>query len=156
MKFNAGTASRLRTLLKMKESSPTLTEPPNALPTSWRCNRRQPVAGLWPTFLMPLPATASWSSPPCKRGRWAVSYIHPNAATSAFAKATADKQGPPTSSAGSRAIAARRRVQVNPGVPCAAHHRLRPTELAARPRLALATACRIAPVGSINRINEHF
>jgi hypothetical protein len=37
MKFDAGAASRLRTLLETKESSPTQTQPPNRLPTACGC-----------------------------------------------------------------------------------------------------------------------
>ena len=51
-------------------------------------NRRQPIAGFWPTFLMMVPGTASRYSRTClnKEG---LSLINPNAST----------HGPPTSSA---------------------------------------------------------
>ncbi len=54
-----------------------------------KSNRRQPIAGLWPTFRLALPEGQLLGVQGLARGRCFFSYIHPNATT----------HGPPTSSA---------------------------------------------------------
>jgi len=67
IKMNAGTASRLRTIRKLAYFK---TEPPNALPTSWRCpgQHKRVVGGSFTPNLNSLSvmaATAQAMSPKC-------------------------------------------------------------------------------------------